>query len=62
LLIDGKTSILLGVGLKYSVLGWGKLLPLESGEEFLASVNQGLDEVQWRIICIRFDPNDPIHK
>lgn len=28
-------------------------------KEFLSSVNQGLDESEWRITCIRFAPNDP---
>lgn len=27
--------------------------------EYLASVNQGLDEPNWKITCIRFAPNDP---
>jgi transposase len=26
---------------------------------FLASVNEGLDEEQWRVTCLRFAPNDP---
>jgi transposase len=28
-------------------------------KDFLASVNQGLVEAQWKITCIRFAPNDP---
>ena len=28
-------------------------------EDYLAAVNQGLDESNWRITCIRFAPNDP---
>lgn len=27
--------------------------------DYLASVNQGLEEAQWQITCIRFAPNDP---
>jgi transposase len=28
-------------------------------KEYLESVNQGLDESNWKITCIRFAPNDP---
>lgn len=28
-------------------------------KDYLASVNQGLDESNWKITCIRFAPNDP---
>lgn len=28
-------------------------------KDYLASVNQGLDESEWKITCIRFAPNDP---
>lgn len=28
-------------------------------KDYLASVNQGCDESDWRITCIRFAPNDP---
>lgn len=28
-------------------------------KDYLASVNQGLQESEWRITCIRFAPNDP---
>jgi len=28
-------------------------------KDYLASVNQGLDESNWRITCLRFAPNDP---
>lgn len=28
-------------------------------KEFLESVNQGLDEQNWKITCMRFAPNDP---
>lgn len=28
-------------------------------KDYLASVNQGLEESQWLITCIRFAPNDP---
>ena len=28
-------------------------------KDYLASVNQGLDESQWKITCLRFAPNDP---
>ena len=28
-------------------------------KDFLASVNQGLEESNWKITCIRFAPNDP---
>lgn len=28
-------------------------------KDFLASINQGLDEADWRITCLRFAPNDP---
>jgi len=28
-------------------------------KDFLASVNQGLDESNWKITCLRFAPNDP---
>lgn len=28
-------------------------------KDYLSSVNQGLDESQWKITCLRFAPNDP---
>lgn len=28
-------------------------------QDFLASVNQGLDSEDWRMTCLRFAPNDP---
>ena len=28
-------------------------------KDYLAALNQGLDESQWKITCIRFAPNDP---
>jgi len=28
-------------------------------KDYLATVNQGLDESEWKITCIRFAPNDP---
>lgn len=28
-------------------------------KDYLASVNQGLDEAEWKLTCIRFAPNDP---
>jgi len=28
-------------------------------KEYLESVNQGLEESEWKITCIRFAPNDP---
>ena len=40
-------------------LGWGGLYGSGELKEYLAQVNEGLTQEEWKIHCVRFDPNDP---